>query len=174
VGVQTALVAVGAGAPALVLASWAGLRRIDWRIGIRDSDIALLQHVPMLRVLPQATIEQLAAQTVLVELPEAASVFEQGDEGQRFYVIEPGQAIVVHDGRQIRVLEPGDGFGEIALIRDCARTASVRAGTPLTLRALDRRAFVAAMTGYAPSTRTAEQVITKYLTATPGATATSS
>ena len=169
-GVQTALVAVGAGAPAVVLVSWAGLRRIDRRIRVRDSDIALLQHVPMLRVLPQATIEQLAAQTVRVELPEAASVFEQGDEGQRFYVIESGQAVVVHDGRQIRVLDPGDGFGEIALIRDCTRTASVRAGTPLTLRALDRGVFVAAMTGYAPSTQSAEQVITRYLAATPGAT----
>jgi CRP-like cAMP-binding protein len=124
----------------------------------------------MLRMLPQATLAQLAAPSVRVEVPEAASVFEQGDEGQRFYIIEAGQAVVVHDGRQIRVMEPGDGFGEIALIRDCTRTASVRAGTPLTLRALDRNAFVAAMTGYAPSTQTAEQVITEYLAVTSGAT----
>lgn len=169
-GVQTALVAVGAAAPALVLASWAGLRRIDGRIRIRDSDIALLQRVPMLRVLPQATIEQFAAHSVRVEVPEAAFVFEQGDDGRRFYVIEAGQAVVLHNGRRIRVLGPGDGFGEIALIRDCTRTASVQASTALTLRALDRNVFVAAMTGYAPSTRTAEQVITNHLAVTSGAT----
>jgi MFS family permease len=168
-GVRTALVIVGVGAPAAVFVSWAGLRRIDRRIYVRDSDIALLQQVPMLRVLPQATIEQLASRAVRIEVPEAASVFEQGDEGQRFYVIEAGQAVVVHDGRQIRVMTSGDGFGEIALIRECARTATVRAGTPLTLRALDRNVFVAAMTGYTPSTQSVDEVITKYLAVTPGA-----
>lgn len=166
-GIRTALVVVGAAAPAAVLASWAGLRRIDRRVRVRDATITLLRRVPMLRVLPQATIEQLAARTVRVELPEGASVFEQGDEGRRFYVIEAGRAMVLQDDRTIRSLEPGDGFGEIALIRDCARTASVRAATPLTLLALERTPFVAAMTGYTPSAEIVDEVVAQYLGGTP-------
>jgi CRP-like cAMP-binding protein len=72
----------------------------------------------MLRPLPEATIEQLAARLSHAQVPAGASVFEQDDEGDDFYVIERGCAAVVLDGRPIRALESGDCFGEIALIRD--------------------------------------------------------
>jgi CRP-like cAMP-binding protein len=71
------------------------------------------------------------------------------------------------DGQPVRTLGRGDGFGEIALIRDCRRTASVQASTPLTLRALRRSVFVAAMNGYSPSAEVVSQVITTHLGATP-------
>jgi CRP-like cAMP-binding protein len=63
-------------------------------------------------------------------LAAGAAVFEQGDAGDDFYVIEHGQAEVVGDGTTVRTLGPGDGFGEIALLRRCARTTTVRAVTP--------------------------------------------
>jgi MFS family permease len=168
-GIPGALVAIGVAAPALVACSWAALRRIDVRVGLRDADVALLQRLPMLRVLPEAAIEHLAARLARTEVPAGASVFEQGDDGDDFYVIEAGHAQVLVDGRPVRTLGEGRGFGEIALIRHCRRTASVRALTPLTLRALGRTVFVAAMTGYSPSAKAVGQVITEHLPATPAA-----
>src|SRR6202043_201431 len=61
VGLRSALVAIGCVAPAAVAFSWPALRRLDARIQVRDAQIQILRHVPMLRVLPQPTIEQLAA-----------------------------------------------------------------------------------------------------------------
>lgn len=75
----------------------------------------------------------------------------------------PRQAEVVRDGRCVHMLEPGDCFGEIALIRKCRRTAAVKAGTPLTVRGLNGTAFVAAMTGYSRSTQAVEKVIAERL-----------
>jgi CRP-like cAMP-binding protein len=117
----------------------------------------------MLRPLPEATIEQLAARLGRAQLPAGASVFEQGDAGDGFYVIEQGAAEVVCDGHSIRVLNAGQGFGEIALIRECPRTATVRARTSLMLRTLNRTVFVAAVAGYTPSARAVNEVITGHL-----------
>lgn len=162
-GIRGALVVCGAIAPAGALASWHALRVLDNRVRVRDSDVALLQGIPMLRPLPEATIEQLAARMGHARVPSGASVFEQGDAGNEFYVIEQGAAEVIRDGHSITILDPGDGFGEIALIRECPRTATVRARTPLTLRTLDHAGFVAAVAGYTPSARAADQVITRHL-----------
>jgi hypothetical protein len=162
-GIRAALVVVGVIAPASVVVCWHALRVLDDRVRVMDVDVALLQRIPMLRPLPVATIEQLAARLTRAQLPAGAWVFEQGEEGDDFYVIERGRADVVLDGQSIRALEPGDCFGEIALIRDCRRTASVRATTALTLRTLNRTVFVAAVAGYSHSAQVVDHVITRHL-----------
>jgi MFS family permease len=162
-GIRAALVVVGAIPPVTVLACWHALRVLDHRVRVRDVDVALLHGIPMLRPLPEATIEQLAARLTRVQVPAGALVFEQGDEGDDFYVIERGRADVIRDGQSISALESGAGFGEIALIRDCRRTASVRATTALTLRTLNRPVFVAAVTGYPQSAQVVDRVITSHL-----------
>jgi hypothetical protein len=162
-GIRGALVVCGAVAPIGTIARWPALRALDHRVRVRDSDIALLQRIPMLQPLPQATIEQLAARLGRTQLPAGASVFEQDEVGDEFYIIELGEAEVVRDGHSIAALHKGDGFGEIALVRDCPRTATVRATTSLTLRTLNRTVFVAAVVGYTPSARAVNQVITGHL-----------
>ena len=162
-GIRSAMVVFGAIPPVVVFACWHALRVLDDRVRVRDVDVALLQGLPMLRPLPEATIEQLAARLTRVQVPAGALVFEQGDEGDDFYVVERGRADVIRDGQSIAPLESGAGFGEIALIHDCRRTASVRATTALTLRALNRSVFVAAVTGYPQSAQVVERVITSHL-----------
>jgi CRP-like cAMP-binding protein len=132
---------------------------------VRDADVELLHNVPMLRVLPQATIEQLAAALGHAEIPAGRPVFEQGDPGERFYVVEEGHAEVTHDGRPVQTLEPGDSFGEIALLRDSARTAGVSASRdgPLRVGILPRAPFLTAVTGYPASAVAGEQVVTERL-----------
>lgn len=78
-------------------------------------------------------------------------------------MIERGQADVIGDGRAIGTLGPGDGFGEIALLRGYRRTASVRATTPMTLCSLNRRMFVTAVAGYSHSASVADSVINERL-----------
>lgn len=163
-GTRSGLEVVGLIAPLGVLAGWRGLRALDARLRVRDGDIALLQGVPLLRPLPEATIEQLGAGLERMQLEPGAFVFAQGDQGDDFYVIEHGLADVIGDGRKIRTLGSGEGFGEIALLRGCRRTTSVRAATTLKLGRINQRHFVTAVGGYSSSTNIADDVVTGHLT----------
>ena len=71
----------------------------------------------------------------------------QGDHGDRFYVIESGDAEVLINGHRVREIGPGDDFGERALLRDTPRTATVRAQSDMQLLAIEREAFLEALTG---------------------------
>ena len=166
-GIRLALLAIGLMAPLAVAASWPALRRLDARMVVRDADIDILRGVRMLSALPAATIEQLAARLEHAEFPPRQTVFQQGEPGERFYIVESGRAEVVHDGRIIAMLGHGDCFGEIALLRDQLRTATVRASADTTMRAsvLQRNPYLTAVTGYPASLAAGEEVVTARLTA---------
>jgi hypothetical protein len=158
-GARTALVTIGLVCPVLAGLSWGRLRRLDRSVGVRDLDVGLLQRVPMLRTLPLPSIEQLARGLEPVMVPRGYVVFSQGDPGDRYYVIESGEADVVGDGRVVAALGPGEGFGEIALLRPTRRTATVTARTELRLLALRPERFLPVVLGYAPSFREAGAAI---------------
>jgi MFS family permease len=153
--VSVAMVAIGALCPILVAATWRRLGRPDRDIGELDKEIGLLRGLPMLQPLPLPAIEQLARGLEPVRVPAGQAVFRQGDPADRFYVIETGAADVVGDGRLITTLGPGDGFGEIALLRRVRRTAAVRTATDLELQALTCERFLPVVTGFPPSAREA-------------------
>jgi predicted MFS family arabinose efflux permease len=153
--VPVALVTVGALCPILAVAAWRRLRHLDRYMGELDKEIALLHGVPMLQPLPLPAIEQLARGLEPVHVPAARAVFRQGDPGDRFYVIETGAAEVIGDDRLLTTLGPGEGFGEIALLRRVPRTATVRAATDLELHALRCDRFLPVVTGFPPSAREA-------------------
>ena len=131
------------------------MRRLDHAVGVRDRDVALLQQVPMLRVLPLPSVEQLARGLEPVSVPAGDAVFEQGDVGEVYYVIESGEADVLGDGVLVAGLGPGEGFGEIALLRRPRRTATVRARTDLRLHALAGERFLPVVLGFTPAEREA-------------------
>jgi MFS family permease len=160
-GRRPALVAVGLLAPVAVAACWPALRRLDGRLRVRDADVEILRTVPMLGVLPATTIEQLGARLERAEYAPAQAVFEQGDAGDRFYVVESGGAEVVLGGGVVNTLGAGDGFGEIALLNDMPRTATVRASgdEPLRVGALQRSAFLTAVTGYPVSATAGQELV---------------
>jgi hypothetical protein len=166
-GIRLALLAIGLMAPLAVAASWPALRRLDARMVVRDADIETLRGVRMLRALPAATIEQLAARLEHAEFLPRQTVFQQGAPGECFYIVEAGQAEVVRDGRIIAMLGHGDCFGEIALLRDQLRTATVRASPDATMRAsvLQRNTFLTAVTGYPASSAAGEEVVAARLKA---------
>jgi len=150
-GVRPALVVVGLVCPLLAVLSLPRLRRLDRSLGVRDHDVALLRQVPMLRALPLPSIEQLARGLRHVTVPAGRPVFGTGDVGDLYFVIESGEAEVVGGGRVVATLGPGEGFGEIALLRRTRRTAAVRARTELSLQALGSDRFLPVVLGYTPS-----------------------
>ena len=160
-GARTSLILVGLLAPAAVLASRSALRRLDGRMRVRDADIDILRAVPMLGALPVATIEQLAARLDRAEFSPGQDVFEQGDPGDAFYVIASGRADVVRHGRTVNTLEAGAGFGEVALLSETRRTATVRSAgpAPLCVAVLERPAFLTAVTGYPVSSTVGLEVV---------------
>ena len=158
-GIRGALVVLGLVAPTLVAVAWRRLTRIDASIERRDEEIAVLNRVPMFRPLPLPAMNSLALHVRRGQLDAGEEVFRQGDPGDRFYVIEDGEADVIGDGRLIRTMAAGEGFGEMALLHDRPRTTTVRARTSLRLYALDRGHFLSAVTGYQSSTREADELM---------------
>jgi MFS family permease len=155
-GIRGALIVLGLVAPALAGLAWQRLHAIDAAIAHRDKEIEVLNRVAMFRPLPMPAIDELALHLDRVDFAEGEDVVVQGEHGDRFYVIEDGEADVIGDSRLIRTLHRGDGFGEIALLHDMLRTATVRARTPLRLYMLDRRHFLSALTDYESSGREAD------------------
>lgn len=154
-----ALVLVGLLCPVCAAVSWRRLRRMDRSIDVRDRDIRTLQGVSMLDVLPLPAIEQLARALEPLVVPAGEVVISQGEVGDRYFVIVAGEAEVVGDGRLVASLGPGEGFGEIALLRSTRRTATVRARSELSLQSLRSDRFLPVVLGFTPSAREAGQTV---------------
>ena len=146
----------------LALAAIPRLRRLDATV-LAPPGLVLLNKVPLLAVLPPVVHERLALALIPSTVPAGATVIEQGDPGDRFWIIERGSAAVSIDGEHIRNLGPGDSFGEIALLRDVPRTATVRAVEDLALQGIERADFLAAVTGHGESNELAESVVDRWL-----------
>ncbi len=162
-GVRGALVATGALLPALVALSWRALRQIDGAADAPTEALALLDRVPMFAPLPLAAKEQLAKSLVRVSVPAGGEVIAEGDAGDRFYIVGGGRLQVTRDGRQLRELTAGDSFGEIALLRDVPRTATVTASADAELYALGRSDFIDAATGHAAGRAAGDEIVRERL-----------
>jgi MFS family permease len=168
VGIEAALVAIGIFLPAAVLVSVPRLSRLDLRSRVSAERIALLESHPIFAPLPEPTLEHLAARLEPRLVAAGDVVFREGDYGDRFFLIEKGE-VEVDLGQTVAVLGPGDGFGEIALLNDVPRTATVTARTDATLLALEREEFLETVAGDRYSSAAADDVVADRLGAlTPG------
>lgn len=164
-GPRGALIATGAFLPVLLVPLWPSLRRIDAESAIAEEPLELLRRIEIFAHLPEPVLERLASGATAVTAAAGQVVVSRGEAGRHFYVIAAGRAAVELDDGATRELEPGSFFGEIALLRDVPRTATVRAIEPLQLYAVERDAFLAAVTGHAPTLAAAENVISSRLPA---------
>jgi MFS family permease len=162
-GPRGALIAAGGGLSVVVLLFWRRLLTIDAPARVPESELALLRSIPIFAPLPQVTLEQLASLLSRVHVAAGDVVFRQGERGDRFYVIAAGEVKVAPEGRPPVTLGTGDYFGEIALLRDVPRTATVTARTDAELYTLERDVFIAAVTGHAPSAAAADAAISSYV-----------
>jgi CRP-like cAMP-binding protein len=113
----------------------------------------------MFAPLPPHVIERLASNLIRVDVPAGRTVIRQGGPGDRFYVVAQGELAVIVGPRMVRVLGPGDSFGEIALLKAVPRTATVTARSQASLYALERGVFLEAVTGHRVSAEVAHAVI---------------
>jgi MFS family permease len=158
-GDRGALIVAGALLPLLVVPAWPRLTAIDRDARVPAEQLGLLTGNAIFAPLPAATLEQLADRLREIRVPAGDVIVRQGDPGDRFYLIEDGTVDVTVDGRAPHQLGPGDSFGEIALLRNVPRTATVTARTDAVLYSLERDDFVPAVTGSGPSLSAAEGVI---------------
>jgi MFS family permease len=168
-GPRGALVAAGLLLPVLAALSWPRLRRID-AAAAPPQDLDLLQGVPLFAPLPAPVLEHLASTLRHEQFQAGDAIVRQGDVAGAFYVLKEGEVDVAVDGRPAATLGPTDCFGEIALLREARRTATVTARTEVEALVLDGDDFVAAVSGHPPSADAAEEVIAARLaTAAPSA-----
>jgi MFS family permease len=162
-GGRAAVVGVGLVLPLLALALAGPLRRLDAAATVPAVEMALLRCLPMAAPLPAPELEALAHSLRPVELPAGAFAEVEGERGDRFSVVARGEVEVLQQGRLLRLLGRGDGFGEIALLRDTPRTASVRARGDVLLYTLAKEDFLRALTGSARARAAAEAVAVERL-----------
>jgi MFS family permease len=164
-GLHGALIASGLFVPVLVVLLWPSLRRIDAEAVIAEEPLVLLRRIELFAQLPEPTLERLAAGATAVSVAAEGVVVSRGEVGNHFYAIAAGKALVELDDGTTRELGPGDFFGEIALLRNVPRTATVRALEPLRLFAVERDEFLTAVTGHSPTLATAENIVVSLLPA---------
>lgn len=154
-----ALIALGALLPVFVTLCWTRLRSYEVGAPVAEGHYRLLRENSIFSPLPLATLERLSHDLAPVEVPAGEDVIVQGEIGDRFFLIEAGQVEVFEDGAFRRNEGPGESFGEIALLHDVRRTATVRTTEDTRLLALDRDQFLLAVTGHRRSHQLARAVV---------------
>ena len=144
---STTLILVAALQPIGLLVAWRGLRRVDRLAAADPARIALLRSVELFSFLPPAGMERVAGHLVRVEVEQGEVLMRQGDRGDRVYLVEQGALEVIRDGFHVNDLGAGSVAGEIALLRDVPRTATVRAAEHSVLFLLEREEFLRTVAG---------------------------
>ena len=164
-GIEGALVAAALVMPLAVAARGRALRRLDASASVPEQALQWLRALDVFGPLPLATVETLALRALPLVVFEGDVLLRHGDVGVLFYVVADG-AVEVDDGTARRRLGPGEYFGEIGLLRDVPRTASVTAAEDGLLYILARADFLHAVTGHVRSTQAAETTADARLRAT--------
>jgi MFS family permease len=165
IGLQPAMVLTGLLLPIVAVVTGRLVRAAEAAAVVPHRELALLRGIPMFAPLSLTALERLAGGMVPLHVAPGEVMVRQGDEGHDYFIIASGVADVVQGERRISVLQPGDGFGEIALLRDRPRTATVTARAPVNGFRLPRGVFLEAVTGNAVSEAVADRVVSERLAA---------
>ena len=148
-GLRPAVVVVGLLVPLSIGVLRRGLQRIDAVATAPDPAlVALVAATPIFAGLTPLAMERLLASTQELDVDADVAVVRAGEHGDRYYLVASGTLVVTVDGRLARRLGPGDGFGEIALLRDVPRTATITTTAPSRLHTVSREDFLTAVTGH--------------------------
>jgi predicted MFS family arabinose efflux permease len=165
VGARPAIVATGLVLPVVVALTGRWLVRLDAPSEATAAHVRLLRELVVFAPLPLSALEGIAGHLRAVEAAAGDVVVRKGDPGDDFYIVEAGTLAVTVDGDPRPPIHPGGFFGEIALLRDSPRTATVTATSDCRLLALGRDQFLAAVTGHAESAAAADLVVSRRLAA---------
>ena len=107
----------------------------------KDAKTDLLKNVPLFAGCSKSELQKIASLADELDLGEGATLIREGERGREFIVIAQGTVRVTRNGKQLRELGAGDFIGEIALVADVPRTATVTATSPVRLLVVTDRAF---------------------------------
>jgi CRP-like cAMP-binding protein len=161
-GLRWALAVIGLPVGAVALLGLPEFRRLDTRLR-RPEKLPLLEGIDIFAPLAPATLESLARSLREVRLAAGETIVREGADSDRFFVIESGTVEVTQGDRVLRQEGAGEYFGEIGLLREVPRTATITAVTDTVVQALSREAFLRAVTGHRESRLEAETVVSRRL-----------
>ena len=170
VGLSWSFVIAGASVPLLMLVAWPQITRSDRDATVPSArELELLRAIEMFRLLPESVLERLARNMSELRARAGTRIIGEGDPGDLFYVIDQGTVRVTIDGNEVTRYGPGGYFGEIALLRDVPRQASVSAEGDTRLFVLHRTHFLDAMTGSSSASAEANREIDRRIGGSPDA-----
>ena len=160
----SAVVVIGLVFPAAIGVTWFRLRTIDARASVPVRELALLRQNPVLSPLPAPQLESVARRVHWLTFEAGEVIISEGDAGDRYYVLASGAVRITPGGADSCATSrwPGDGFGEIALLRDIPRTATATASEPVVVIALERADFLQAVTGHEQARATSSRIVEAY------------
>jgi len=145
--------------PVGIALSWLGLRAMERDALVPLRAVGLLRESAIFAPLPQAEVERVARSARWLTIDAGEVLIREGDAGDAYYVLESGSLRVTHDATELRVTDArADGVGEIALLRDVPRTATVTATVPSILLTIRRALFLEVVAGHVPAHEAAVQV----------------
>jgi MFS family permease len=158
-----AVVVVGLVFPTAIGLTWIRLRAIDAHAQVPVRELAILRQNPVLSPLPAPQLESVARQVRWLTFEAGEVIISEGDPGDRYYVLASGAVRITQAERFLRDLAAaGEGFGEIALLRDIPRTATATATSPVVVIALERADFLQAVTGHEQARAASSRVVEAY------------
>lgn len=162
-GTTGAFLIAGLVLPVVAVLASRWLLAADQTSVVRLDELRVLRANPLFAPLSAPILESLSAALRPESYPAGQLILRQGDRGDRYFLLAHGAVRIEIDGRLVQTLGPGDGFGEIALLRDVPRTASVIAIDDVDVYSLEREPFLAALTGMPASRAAAEAVVERRL-----------
>jgi len=167
-GGRGAFLAAGAFLPVMAIFAWRQLSLADrLATGPDRARVSLLRGTSIFHPLAQPVIERLSRNLIPVNPAPGETIIRQGDPGDRFYLVEDGAVAVTIDGEHVADLGPGDFFGEIALLRNAPRNATVTASGLVRLLVLERMEFLDAVTGSHAASEAADRAVDQRLAEIP-------
>ncbi len=163
IGTRPALLVTGALLPFLAVLVARRVRAVDQAAVPPERELAFLRLVPMFAALSVAAAEQVASRLIPLRVAAGETLIRQGEEGNRFYIVDEGELEVRRDGRLIAARGHGDYVGEIALLRDVPRTAAVIASVDARVYALERADFLDAVSGHSAGATAGRRVVEERL-----------
>jgi MFS family permease len=165
IDLRASLAVIGGVVAAIALLGLPRLHGIDQRV-LAPPLLRMLRKVPIFSPVARPAQERIARSLEPRSVMAGEVVFRQGDAGDQYWIIQSGRVEVLVDGEHRRELGAGEGFGEIALLRDVPRTATVTAIDDVELMGVARDDFIPAITSTEESSTVAENVVNRYLSLT--------
>lgn len=158
-GTTAAIVGTGILLPVMALLIGRRLFALDASATVPIVEIGLLRSLRLFSALSPPSLEGIARSLQPLEATAGTPIVTQGEDGEHYYAIAEGELEVVIDGKRVTVLTRGDGFGEIALLHDCTRTATVAALTDVKLYSLAKEPFLQVLTGHPAAMDSATAIV---------------